>query len=330
MLWADGRSFHWCGGEDALGRPFTPQTLHPMYCCAKTVLAIVAANLVAGKDLSVDDVVGDLIQAPSPHASMTISELLSHRSGIIRPGMTETVIYPPRERLPAALGNKPITLGNDETAYSEAAASIVVAACLEAAADEPLESLVNDRILEPLGLGADFALAGQREDAAVSVSMVGGRRRPLLLERSRAFSFLENPGFGGFCTTHGLTTLALAFSNEVTGRGSPLSVGDVTARRFVTPQPIAFDKTFRRRCSFSLGFMSSLDTHHFPSGFSDQSIAQSGLTGMLTMIADPSRDLAATVLVNGFTGGRTLATELRHKIWAAILADVTADNGTVK
>ena len=158
MLWADGRSFHWCGGEDALGRPFTPQTLHPMYCCAKTVLAIVAANLVAGKDLSVDDVVGDLIQAPSPHASMTISELLSHRSGIIRPGMTETVIYPPRERLPAALGNKPITLGNDETAYSEAAASIVVAACLEAAADEPLESLVNDRILEPLGLGADFGL----------------------------------------------------------------------------------------------------------------------------------------------------------------------------
>ena len=309
------------GGVDGLGREMRRDSLVAMYCTAKTLAVVVAAHLVTVGEISFDDAVGDLTECADWLRPVTIAELLSHRSGVYRPGILEATTSPPSEREPMALrgpaATPPLTLR--ETLYTEAAAWFVLAACLRQAGGAPLDHLVRDLVLDPLCIADQFDLAGEQpgDRRRVAVSLRGRRPMPLLLEATDRMSFSDNPGYGGFSTMRGQATVMSAFMGWPLPEGSSIGPSPAVRETMVRPGPTMWDRTFERSCSFGMGFASNLRTHSFGETLSDKAIAQSGLLGMTSVVADPDRELVLAIHVNGLLDGETMLGWLRPAMAAA-------------
>lgn len=308
-------------GVDGLGRPMTAGSTVAMYCAAKSLTVIAAASLISIGELSFDDRVGDLVELCSPHvASLTIEDVVSHRSGARHPTAIEGTTMAPHRREATALlqpsPNPPLRI--DETLYSESAGWLILAACLRGAAGRPILSLVNELVLEPLSLLDQFDLEGaDKGRRRVAVSLRHVRPMPLLLEAGTRLAFSTNPGYGGFATMRGLASL---FQHLVAPSGSNgLRLNASVADQLLTPGPLRWDRQFQRTCSFGRGFATDLDSHGFGRSLSSRAIGQAGLVGMTTCVADPDTGLSFAVHLNGLTDGDSVISWLRPALTERII-----------
>lgn len=319
---------HHAAGVDGLARPMTTNAMTCMYCSAKSLNVVAAAQLVSAGELSLDDRVGDLVAGCSDAvARIEISDLLTHRSGITRPTLIEATTLAECERLKVATRSPLVLppLDRDETRYTEASEWILLGACIAAAADTPLLKLIESTVVGRLSLEAHFDINGDApERRRVGVSLRQGRSMPLLLELSDRFAFSGNPGYGGHATMLGQALLIDALRRAAVGSCASLDVDEEVAAAFIAAGPERWDRTFQRRCSLGLGFMTQLRTHGFGGALSDQAFGQAGLTGMTTVVSDPSIRMSAAIHLNGMVGSQTTVGWLRPVIWSSARGDVAA------
>ncbi len=300
------------GGVDGLGDPVETGSMFHVYCAIKPLLAIAVAHLVDQRELSLNDRIGDLLGPPgslSPElSSTTVWDLLTHHSGINEPSATASAILPPDQRAHIALNHPPAELDLNESAYTEAAAWIVLGLCIEELVDHDLVAWTETRILEPLGLQHDFDLESDNTDALrVNVTFTRGRRMPLLIELTEALSWRGNPGYGGRATTRGIAGLLDELMKAQAGGGRLLS--EAAARQVLTLAPRRFDRTLGKECRFGGGVMADLGDHTFGDAPGPRSFGHGGLIGMTSAWCDPDTGVVACCHLNGLCHpSRSLAT----------------------
>lgn len=307
------------GGQDGLGQVMRTDSLTTMYCSAKSILVALVGRLVTDGELSFDDRVGDLVDTCSDSvATCTVEEMLSHRSGIVRPSLIEATTEPPTRRLELAVSCIRRPLAPSESCYTEAAEWLVIGACAEAASGMSLAQLVPEKVVGPLGLGHEFELQGPpsgRRRIGLSLRKTGSM--PLLLEKADCFNYFDNPGYGGFGTMVGQAMLLDAIRSSADGKRTSLGVAPEVALELINPGPRRWDHTFERACSFGRGFMTRLSTHNFGPNVSETSFAQAGLTGMTTVVSDPTTGATMAIHLNGMLDSNVDVTRERSVLFGA-------------
>jgi CubicO group peptidase (beta-lactamase class C family) len=315
-----GEASHLAGGVDGLGCAVEPTSRFAVYCAIKPLLAVAVGVAVQDGELSWDDRVGHLLPGAGPVvASCTVRSLLDHTSGVRAPGPVEVATLPPDRRLALALADEPLALGIGTSRYAEAAGWLVAGAVLEAAVGVPLRAFTEDRVLEPLGIGADIDLGATPPPdgrAALNVSVRGRGRLPLLVERTEPLGWTGNPGYGGRASTAALVALGAEGLAALDGHGRVL--GAATAIELLRPGVARYDETFDRPCSFGAGWMVGLAEHRFGPAVGSRSFGHAGLLGMTACWADPDLGLSAGYHVNGLAEGATMLDWLRPAVVAAV------------
>lgn len=158
--------------------PVDAQTIFRIYSMTKPIISVAAMSMVEDGLLSVDDPVGKYIPAfneleiidqetgdtrPAQNV-MTVEHLLTHKSGLVQSifamGTTLGDMY--EDNVPSdgsatarevadSLGSLPL-LFEPGTAWHYGHSTDVLGAVLEVAAGQPLDTILEERIFEPLGM----------------------------------------------------------------------------------------------------------------------------------------------------------------------------------
>jgi len=228
-----------CSGEDALGREGDADTIVPLFCLAKPLVAAAVEQAIQDGELSFDDRLGDLITVHKSLDTATVLELLEHRSGIGGPQGVEAGLLG-RSHRRELLAEQPLPLAHT-THYSEVLGFEALGWCLEAATGSSIDSLVSQ---PGVWLGAAAATAIVPSDVWTStiVSPDGGVY-PLLFPLALGALADPNPGFGGYCRPADYLDVVASW---LARQGAPRT------------QQLAFDGAFGRPVSWNRGVCTSL------------------------------------------------------------------------
>lgn len=84
-------------GVDGFGHQLAPQSVLPLFCAMKPILALrVAESLASDVDTAV---VGDLVSVPAPIGRIKVADLMSHSAGLPRPSGRQMLLSPSDRRL---------------------------------------------------------------------------------------------------------------------------------------------------------------------------------------------------------------------------------------
>jgi hypothetical protein len=225
-------------GSDGLGRDGGVDTVVPMFCLAKPLVAVAIDEAVRDGELSLDDRLGDLIETHPSLRDTTVIQLLEHRSGLTGPSGIRAGLLGSAERR-ALLADPPESHGHPAH-YSELLGFEALGWCLEEALGSDIGSLVTS---DGVWLGEAAASIDPTTVWVNEVVNPEGISYPLLFPLSGAALVDANPGFGGYCRP-------AAYLEKITPwlcePGAPRSVR------------LAFDGAFTRPISWNRGVCTSL------------------------------------------------------------------------
>jgi CubicO group peptidase (beta-lactamase class C family) len=293
-------------GVDGLGRAVDEDSVFHVYCAGKPLMAATVGVLVDARELSFDDVLGDIVEGArgTPYTSRTILQLLTHTAGVLSPSAADLITLPPCSRGTAVLSQQPEPV-TDAGAYSEAAGWMLLALAVEELAGVDFASAFRTLVAEPLGLD-DCLFFGptsgsQQTRERINVDVQEERVRPLIIETSMADSNLWLPATGARASAEGLCRFYSALADRNAQCPRPLLKSHTLRVLRESRTRKALDPAFGRVCSYSAGFMADLSDHHFGGQHSIASIGHSGLHGMTFAADDPSLGISYAVHLNGVT-----------------------------
>jgi len=152
-----GREVLWSGAvglaDVEAGREATPDTRYPIASITKAFVAVSVLQLRDAGELTLDDPIARHV--PDAPPGPTIRTLLSHLSGIQRevPGSGwETLVFPSREELLAALGDVELVLEPGLAWHYSNLGFVLLGEAVARRSGLPIERYVEERVLRPLGL----------------------------------------------------------------------------------------------------------------------------------------------------------------------------------
>lgn len=328
------------GGVDGRRRPVSPSTMFSIYCAGKPLTALAISRLVGCGELSWTDRLGDVIDGPMDPsiAELTVDDVVTHRSGLfmLRAPVLTGMNSSTRELTVRSLVSRRTTDG--VAVYTEAAGWELLRLVIESLADGTAADVIERTVLAPCGADDDVSIGLPREDPrheriGVNVDLGTGRVVPLLWEASRDNLAQPTLASGAVASMRGLARIYGAML-ESSQRSAPLpasEVDDVVAPRTVRGD----DPVLGRRCRFGRGVMVDLADHDFGDGFTSASFGHTGLSGMTFGGADPGRDLAFAVHLNGIRPSDQTSDDpdvsaqaRRRAIATAILTTVDIDSSS--
>ena len=153
-----GRDMLWEGAvglaDVAAGREATPDTQYPVASITKTFVAVSILRLRDAGELGLDDPLD--AHVPEAPSGPTLRGLLAHLSGLQREVAGhgwETLEFPTREEVLASLGTVELVLEPGREWHYSNLAYVLLGEVVARRAGESLERHVEERLLEPLGLG---------------------------------------------------------------------------------------------------------------------------------------------------------------------------------
>src|SRR5262245_7989062 len=258
VVWAKG-----FGHADlAKTKPATPETVYRVGSVSKLFTDIAVMQLVEQGKIDIDAPVTKYLPEFKPDnrsgKEITLRQLMSHRSGLIRepPAGNYFDPDPPSlERTVASINGLPLVYEpGTKIKYSNAAIAAVGLA-VEKIDGRPFARAARERVLRPLGMTAsDFepTPAVKQRLAEALMWNYHGREFP-----APTFQLGEAPAGCMYSTVTDLASFLRALFAGGRGPGGPI-VGEATLRQMLTPQ---FDKPDSRE-GFGLGFMlGDLDGH---------------------------------------------------------------------
>lgn len=300
-------------GVDGLDRPVDQDMLFAIYCCGKPAVALAFATLVEEGEVSWDDELGDLLDAPLTDeiASVPIGCILNHTAGLhqLHP-MTYMTL--PSEARRMLLSTYRLPAGwqvGSQVAYSQSLGWHVLGMVLRSLRAEPVRELVRRRVLEPLGVAADMHVAGmpvpvfeaERGRIGVNALIEGRSRTPILSERLRRFRCLDDPASAATGNARALGRFYEGLLAILHGSDGPVA-GD-TLRELISPQSHFY----------GYGFMVRLADHGFSARCGSHAFGHSAYGGMSLSFCDPGRDLVVACHFNGWIDAES-AVSWRHRL----------------
>lgn len=168
VMIGDGRSVHYQQSfgfaDHAKGQPIDEHTLFPLASLTKPFTALAVSQLADHGKLSFDDPVSCYLSEFAPHPTLTIRNLLEHRSGLVR-DLTDTHQISPYEPISteALIDRIADALLQSEPGrtYSYSNANYqVLAALVEVVSQQSYEAYLMDHIFNPSGMTSTHVLHG--------------------------------------------------------------------------------------------------------------------------------------------------------------------------
>jgi CubicO group peptidase (beta-lactamase class C family) len=320
------------GGTDGCGRPVGRDTLFPIHCAGKPLVAILIAELVAAGALAYDSDLTDCLDTQIDYATVKLGQLLDHSAGLHRATAVQDVRLNEVARQSLAARSMP-PQGWDparHAAYSEVTAWKLLGMVLERSSKKSLPTLVDDLIARVGATGEmyfGFTPCQFEENYSrigINVAYDGLEVVPCLAERTRRMCVLREPGYSVYASTTGIAKLYAAVMMKVVSDGpSPLRLDRRTALRMTSAaRPSRRDRTLQRVCGFGYGFMTQLEEHMFGRRVSAQAFGHSGRNGTCFAFADPVLDLVVSAHWNGIADATTVVDTHRPHLVEKIYRDL--------
>lgn len=253
--------------------------------------------------------------------AITIVDVLTHRSGILLPGLSSTpALWKDRERVAAALADAAPAFRRGTLAYAPLEYGWILGEVVRRAAGISLTEFVEREISVPLGLASlRFGARGRAHASIARPYWLGGAQRVAGQDISRTFEavndspdFLEAevPGAGLVTDARSLASFyEFWLQRGLTPAGRRL-LSEATVARTLRRHAFGFDRSNRAPLAVARGFL--LGTR-MPSAYgfwgTQRCFGHAGAFSTLAF-ADPERDLAVALVTNGNRGRRALLTDL--------------------
>ncbi|MEO7541947.1 MAG: serine hydrolase domain-containing protein [Sphingomicrobium sp.] len=164
---------------------FTPETIAQIASVTKSQTAAVIATLIAERKISLGDRVSKFVPAaPEPGRSRTITQLLTHSSGLADT-CTGDFERQSEAMLVRACLSKPLAFPVGEDNYSNLGYS-VLALIIQRVTGKSWESAVRERVWRPLHMNNIDVLFRGRTQTSFARGYEGNRARPLLSQSIKA------------------------------------------------------------------------------------------------------------------------------------------------
>ncbi|MEM6792650.1 MAG: serine hydrolase domain-containing protein [Acidobacteriota bacterium] len=301
-------------GESAPGVAMAPDTLNIWLSSTKPVTAAALGLLWQEGEIDLDDPAARYVPAFAAHGKdrITLRHLLTHTSGIrmLNLGWPEAdwdeVIGTICARRP-----EPRWPFGEKAGYHMASSWFVLGAVIVAVAGQPFSRVVRERVLEPCGM-LDSWIGMPRERFEAYGERIGrmfgtenGARLPRKWHEPRSM-LRPSPGGNGYGPIRELGRFyEMLLRRGVTAQGERL-LEPPTVEAMTTPSRVGLlDHTFKQKLDWGLGFI--VDSKHYGAasvayGYgphaSRRTFGHSGYRSS-TAFADPERDLAVALVVNG-------------------------------
>jgi CubicO group peptidase (beta-lactamase class C family) len=319
--------------DRAKTKPWTDQTLVPVYSTTKPIAAMVLARLQDQGKLNLDDPIGWLWPEFTQHGKdVSIAQAMSHQAGV--PGFVDPIdpglwLNPPA--LSAALADlKPMWVPGSANGYHPLTYGYIVGELAMRAHGTSLGTQLRDEICGPLGIdfwiGLPEAHHGRCGEIAKPTSMVN--LGPITAERRAAFLTkwaapdrggadwrrTEIPSANGHGTARAVATLFGVFANGGkigdTQVISPETMADFTKSRIKGP-----DLVLPYDLEWAAGAMRNSNLIY---GNNPATLGHSGWGGS-GAFGDPDKRVSAAYVMNRQTTA-LLGDERAGRLWAALYA----------
>lgn len=301
-------------GYDGVGRLVEADSLFSIYCAAKPLLALLLALLEDRGILPLATTVDSVIPGVKPRVGrLTCIDILSQAACLIQPRGVEGILACAmlKEALASTFDVGPGSSNPACTGYSEFAGWYLLSEIVRRVTGVPVGSLIETEILRPLGLQpemhSDMTDMSAKAVGRIrsNVSLRDERRMAALIEGTAVYRKYGGNGIGAFSSMRGLSSFYGTLMRLGEGHESSLGLRPVTLRKLTSSSDRKFDVLLQRRCSFGLGFMTDLESHHFGSYISDAAYGHVGMMGMTVAFADPVNGLSVAWHTNGMVVGDT-------------------------
>jgi CubicO group peptidase (beta-lactamase class C family) len=290
--------------------PMSVDTLLPLFCCVKPLVAAALLSVLHERDLSVETPVATLLdgfaRSGSVKATINLRHVLSHAAGII-PDPAYPFLDAPRDEVWRAIAAFEVPDGvtpGQVAYYGVLTAWFVLAEALEQMQGAPYWETVGARILEPLGVEDVFIGMTARllDELSPRIGLIYDVDRPepsVWRSRSRAEHMLRYmPGTMGFGTARALATIMEALSPSSGRRILPAAARSaMTSRHRVG----LYDTHSGSFVSWGLGV--AVDGWHFGTWCSPATFGHTGINSSFVAV-DPENAVTVACIANGATSGR--------------------------
>jgi CubicO group peptidase (beta-lactamase class C family) len=299
-------------GVDALQRRMTTTTLHTIYCASKPFLAVTLAVMASQGELLLKTRVREVLSGlPSTLGDLTIDQILSHRAGLFVYPPEMFGLVPKSERLEVIISGSQKVRPREGSTYAEFAGWYLLELIIESITKVPLRSVIQECIINPLGLDRDIFLGfdadswRQNQDRlGCNCDMNAPYPIPLLMEINESVCSDIRAANGIYASMSGLGRFYAALGRILKGSDALPGLTSETLRHFVVPAaPPDYDIILKRNCTFGRGFMVRLSEHQFGRACSTSSFGHGGFEGLTFGFCDPECDLSVALHHNGIIDG---------------------------
>jgi CubicO group peptidase (beta-lactamase class C family) len=306
-----GRSWSYERGHDPYGVAFTVDSIWPLYCASKPLVAAAALALERLGELDLDAPLGAIVPWRTSHyvASLTPSAILDHRTDLPDiPGLLAFVMSD-EDRWRTVYGAPGSPHPASHSSYSVFCGYFIIGHVVEYVTGLPLGAAVRALVTDPIGIDdLGFLDTADEHRARADRIVVPSYRStngsvatlPATGVRAAAVATRPNAAFGAVGSVRGLAAFVehLASARHRTAVPALLSdrFADAMARPFDGP---AYDATLRRVSQFRCGFEVDLGAHGFGPSLGADAFGHASEGGGITLLVDPHGDrwVAAAVAV---------------------------------
>jgi CubicO group peptidase (beta-lactamase class C family) len=307
-----GRSWSYERGHDPYGVAITLDSVWPLYCASKPLVAAAALALERLGELDLDAPLGGIVPWRTSHyvASLTPSAILDHRTDLPDvPGLLAFVMSD-EDRWRTVYGARGSPRPATSSHYSVFCGYFIIGHVIEYVTGLPLGAAVRALVTDPIGIDDVGFLDTVDEHRARADRIVVPSYRstngsaatlPATGVRATAVATRPNAAFGAVGSVRGLGAFVEHLAGERRRTAVPAVLSDrfadVMARPFDGP---AYDPTLRRVSQFRCGFEVDLGAHGYGPSLDPDAFGHASEGGGITLLVDPQADrwvaVAVTVL----------------------------------
>lgn len=324
-------------GVDGLGQSVSTDSMFAIYCAGKPITALAIGALTDAGELSLEDVIGDILPPPLHPAlcTTTVKQLLTHTAGLWKYPAIAFLTIPAQARRQMVRSIEPAPQPSNCGHYADFAAWELLAMVIEELTGLTFERAIDELVLDRCGLRDEirFTMPSRhhsRHRLRVNADLQAGRPMPILWERSISNLSDVRPSGGAIASMTAMGHLyqaTLRCLNDGTGD----IIGKSVAEALTTPTTrAAMDPVLGRTCRYSPGFMTDLSLPEFDAAMNERTFGHSGLHGMTFAGADPQTDTIFAVHLNGVTrhdepasGDPDNSPLARRRLICKLIADAT-------
>ena len=296
------------------GRPADPSSLFDYASLTKLFVATAALRLVARGALALDAPVAPWVpEWRNGQQGVTLRMLLAHTGGL-RSGVDVRTLGD-GDVLRYALEADLVARPGERVVYSDLG-FIILGLAIARAAAAPLERVVRDEVLDPLGAGADVGyLPAEELRARIAVTERCPWRGRLMHGEVHDEKCYAMGGVAGHAGMFGDARTAARLARAFLEAQSLALLPEDLAGEAVREQ--AWDPILRRGLGWALR---TTDENSCGRYWSPKAFGHTGFTGTCVW-ADPDRGLVAVLLTNSVYAGRGDTRALRQAVFEGALLD---------